>query len=214
MANAFLCSIEEKLEHDNKLPEFYRRYVDDILATMKDVPAAEAFLTTLNNCHPSINFTMELASVNKLPFIGMEILKKGHKLETSVYRKPTNTGLLLHHQSHVDKRYKKSLINTMLNRAFHLSSTWESFVTERDCLKLMFTNLKYPESLINSIISHFVTSMMIKDPLVPPQLPVNEDTVHQVVLPFKDQTSADAVKKQLSDLSRKIDHTLQPVFKS
>ena len=72
MANAFLCSIEEKLEHDNKLPEFYRRYVDDTLATMKDVPAAEAFFTTLNNCHPSINFTMELASDNKLPFIGME----------------------------------------------------------------------------------------------------------------------------------------------
>ena len=29
MANAFLCSIKEKLEQDNKLPEFYRRYVDD-----------------------------------------------------------------------------------------------------------------------------------------------------------------------------------------
>ena len=96
---------------------------------------------------------------NKLPFIGMEILKKGHKLETSVYRKPTNTGLLLHHQSHVDKSFKKSLIKTMLNRAFHLSSTWESFVTECDRLKLMFTNLKCPESLINSIISHFVTSV-------------------------------------------------------
>ena len=35
MANAFLCSIEEKLEQDNKLPEFYRRYVDDTFATMK-----------------------------------------------------------------------------------------------------------------------------------------------------------------------------------
>jgi len=88
MANAFLCSIEEKLKHDNKLPEFYRRYVDDTLATMKDVPAAEAFLTALNNCHLSINFTMELGSDNKLPFFGMEVLKKGHKLETSVYRKP------------------------------------------------------------------------------------------------------------------------------
>ena len=53
---------------------------------------------------------------------------------------------------------------------------------------------------------------MTKDPLVPPQLPVNEDTVHRVVLPFKDQTSADAVKK--SNLSKKIDHTLPPVFKS
>ena len=31
---------------------------------------------------------------------------------------------------------------------------------------------------------------------------------------FKDQKSADSVKKQLPDLSNKIDHSLQPVFKS
>ena len=91
MAHAFLCSIEEKLEQDNKLPEFY---MDDTFAMM--------------SCHPSTNYTMELAFDSKLPFIGMEVLKKGCKLETSVYRKPTNTGLLLHHQIHVDKRYKKS----------------------------------------------------------------------------------------------------------
>ena len=35
-----------------------------------------------------------------------------------------------------------------------------------------------------------------------------------MVLPFKDQKSADAVKEQLQDLSNKIDHTLQPVFRS
>ena len=123
MANAFLCSIEEKLEQDNKLPDFYRRYVDDTLTTKKDVPAAEAFLSTLNNCHPSISFTRELASDNKLPFVGMEVLKRGCKPETSVYRNPTNTGLLLYHQSHVDKRYKKSVIKTMVKRVFRLSST-------------------------------------------------------------------------------------------
>ncbi|XP_022790727.1 uncharacterized protein LOC111330169 [Stylophora pistillata] len=61
VANAFLCSIEEKLEQDNKLPEFYRRYVNDTFTTMKNVPAAQDFLSTLNSCHPSINFTMELA---------------------------------------------------------------------------------------------------------------------------------------------------------
>ena len=116
MANAFLCSIEEKLEQDNKLPDFNRRYVDDTLATMKDVPAAEVFLSTLNNCHPSISSTMELASDNKLPFVGMEVLKRGCKPETSVYRNPTN-------QSHVDKRYKKSVIKTMVKRVFRLSST-------------------------------------------------------------------------------------------
>lgn len=40
-------TLEEKLAHDNKFPDFYRRYVDDTPTTMKDVPTAEAFLTTL-----------------------------------------------------------------------------------------------------------------------------------------------------------------------
>ena len=73
MANAFLCSIEEKLERENMLPGFYKRYVDDTLATMPNVPAATAFLSTLNECHPSIQFTMEIAESNKLPFLGMMI---------------------------------------------------------------------------------------------------------------------------------------------
>ena len=41
-----------------------------------------------------------------------------------------------------------------------------------------------------------------------------ENSVHRVILPFKDQKSADAVRKQLSDLSNNIEHTLPPVFKS
>lgn len=51
-----------------------------------------------------------------------------------------------------NKWYKKLLIKTMVNCAFHLSFTWESFVTGCDHLKVMFTSFKYPESLINSTI--------------------------------------------------------------
>ena len=99
------------------------------------------FLVTLNNCHPSISFTMEIATNGNLPFVGIEICKKGCKLVTSVNRKPENTGLLLHHQSHVDNRYKRSLVTTMFNRAFRLSSTFDLFTTECERLKLMFFNL-------------------------------------------------------------------------
>ena len=53
MANAFLCSLEEKLERDNKLPYLYRRYLDDTITAMPDVAGAESFLSTLNECHPS-----------------------------------------------------------------------------------------------------------------------------------------------------------------
>ena len=29
LANVFMCSIEDKLDQDGKLPSYYRRYVDD-----------------------------------------------------------------------------------------------------------------------------------------------------------------------------------------
>ena len=46
MANTFMCSIEEELESENKLPSFYKRYVDDTLAAVKDIATATAFLPT------------------------------------------------------------------------------------------------------------------------------------------------------------------------
>lgn len=51
----------------------------------------------------------------------MDVIRNGCHLDTTVYRKPTDKGLLLHYHSHVDARYKWSLLNTMLNRVFQLS---------------------------------------------------------------------------------------------
>jgi len=81
--------------------------VDDTLALVRDHSDATDLLTTLNEAHPSIQFTMEAATNDRLPFIGMEIIKIDHRLETCVYRKKTNKGLLLHFESHVDSRYKR-----------------------------------------------------------------------------------------------------------
>ena len=213
MANTFLCSIEEKLERENMLPGFYKRYVDDTLATMPNVPAATAFLSTLNECHPSIQFTMEIAESNKLPFLGMMIEKIDCQLTTSVYRKPTSTGLLLHYQSHVDQRYKRSLLKTMLNRAYRLSSSKDLFAIECEHLKQMFIKLEYPLNLINSTIATFVDSVAqphgeISEADRETQKPV------RITLPFKDQKSADAVRKQLKDLGKKIGTEIQPVYTS
>ena len=125
--------------------------------TSKDTRMSFGLSATLNECHPAIQFTMEIAENNKLPFLGMMIEKSGCYLTTSVYCKPTDTGLLLHYQSHVDQRYKRSLLNTMLNRAYRLSSTKESFTKECQHLKRMFTKLKYPVKLINSAIAGYTS---------------------------------------------------------
>ncbi|KAL9951258.1 hypothetical protein ACROYT_G043894, partial [Oculina patagonica] len=156
MANVFMCHLEEKLTCDDKMPSFYRRYVDDTLARMPSTEAATEFLTTLNGLHPNLSFTMELPVNNKIPFIGMDIIMNGTRLETAVYRKPTNTGLLLHFHSHTDKRYKDCLIKTMVHRAHALSSTIEAFNEECDRLRSIFTRLDYPMHVINSTINNFV----------------------------------------------------------
>ena len=76
MANAFMCSIEDRLEEQGKMPELYKRYVDDTLSIMADTEKAEKFLATLNESHPSVSFTMEPAVSGKLPFLGIEIMQR------------------------------------------------------------------------------------------------------------------------------------------
>ena len=56
----FNGNLEDKLDQDGKLPSYYRRYVDDTFTTMPDIASAEIFLDTLNHCHPSAKFTVEV----------------------------------------------------------------------------------------------------------------------------------------------------------
>ena len=118
----FMSSLEEKLELEGKLPDYYRRYVDDTLTIMPNTTTAMDFLNTLNHAHPSVSFTMEIKKDGMLPFLGTQLLNRGPQIETKVYVKPTNTGLLVHYQNHVDNQYKWSLLTTMLDRAHRLSS--------------------------------------------------------------------------------------------
>ena len=84
---------------------FYKRYNDGTLSKMPDVPFASELLLTLTEIYPSLNFKMKLEDNGKVPFLGMVIIRNGPRLDTKVYAKPTDTGLLLHNQSHV--RWRK-----------------------------------------------------------------------------------------------------------
>ena len=55
----------------------------------------------------------------------MDIIRNSTRLDTWVYRKPTDTGLFLHYNSHVDMKYKHSLFKTMLKSGFKLSLNWQ-----------------------------------------------------------------------------------------
>jgi len=155
MANVFMYPLEEKLTCNGLMPNLYRRYIDDTLARMPNTDAATMFLTTLNglHVHPSLMFRMELFGDDRIPFIGIEVIKNGTTFKTQVYRKSTNTGLLLHFHSHTDAT--SSLLKMMLHHTYALSSTTETF--NEECTKLCssFSRLDYPLSLIDSGFSNF-----------------------------------------------------------
>ena len=62
MANTFMYSLEEQLKLWNKLPSYYRHYIDDTLTNMKDEVSTYSSLHVLNDLHPSVSFIMELYS--------------------------------------------------------------------------------------------------------------------------------------------------------
>ena len=99
----------------------------------------------------------------------------------------------------------------MLHRAYALSSTTEAFNEECAKLRSIFSRLDYPLSLIDSVFSNFDS----RNPSVSiSERNTDESNIVRISLPFKDQVSANAVRRQLRDLSNKISPTLQPVFVS
>jgi len=133
--------------------------------------------------------------------------------DKGVQKKPTDTGLLLHYKSHVDVSYNKSLLKSVLDRAFKVSSTWQLFHLECDSLTQTFSRLHYPAQLLQSTISSFVTKKVSGEPISIRACNVNEAPV-RIVFPFKEQRSANSARRQLGELGRKIGIDIRAVYTS
>ena len=79
LANVFMCSIEETLERDGKMPAYYRRYVDDTLTIVPNIASANEFLETLNHCHPSLSSLWRLRIMECFRFWAHSSLTNLHK---------------------------------------------------------------------------------------------------------------------------------------
>ena len=157
---------------------------------------------------------MEIEVEGKLPFLGAELIRKDDRLETKVYIKPTNTGLLLHFDSNVDMNYRKALVVTMFNLAFLLSSAWKYFTEECERLRGVFLRLRYPPYLLDSRFSRFINK---KHQTTTESAPVNQEEKESVLrlrVPFKSQKSADVLRRQLNSLCNLVGTRIQPIFSS
>ena len=95
-ANIFMSFNEQQWLADcpnSFKPVLYRRYEDDTFLLFNDKAHSSLFLNYVNSKHPNIKFTMETESSNSLSFLDVKVSCNNNKFTTSVFRKPTFSGL-------------------------------------------------------------------------------------------------------------------------
>ena len=136
-------------------PKYYKRYVDDTFLLFSSSEHIEPFLASLNAFHPSIQFTIENAVENVLPFIGVSVSIVDDEFVTSVYHKSCDKGIFLHSKSFCDEKYKKNLMPMLCHRAFTLSSSWIGFHQEIERSMRCLEKLGYCPSKLGQQVRPF-----------------------------------------------------------
>ena len=113
--------------------------MDDTFLVFKSSTHVSLFLDYLNSKHRNIEFTSETESEGKLAFLDIEISHHDNSFSTSVYRKPTFTGLMTKFSSFIPICYKRNLVKTLTTRAFNICSNYFNLAKEfqfiKECLK-------------------------------------------------------------------------------
>ena len=169
LANIFM-GYYEKLWIENytgNKPEIYKRYVDDIFCLFRNETEALQFFEYLNKRHVNISFTYEKEIDGKLCFLDVLIKNvNAQKFETSVFRKSTFTGLLTNFLSFSPMFYKVALIKTLINRVYHICSTWQMFHENLKEVKLILGKNMFPVKMVNETIKTYLDTKMRKTEVV------------------------------------------------
>ena len=110
LANIFL-GFDESLIPESQWPRLYRRFVDETFSLVESRDSAVKFLHCLNELHTGVlKFTMEGEEERQLPFMDVLVHSELNRFTTSVYPKPTFTGLYTPWDSYCPTSRKIALI--------------------------------------------------------------------------------------------------------
>ena len=164
-----MANLESKLLSENRAsnPIFYNRYVDDIFAIFQHKRHINLFIQRLQRSSV-LSFTHEEMTNNKFNFLDVDlILKQNGKFTTAVYVKPTDSGSYSNYQSHTPLSYKKSVIKTLVHRAFRYNSSWDLLHTELNRIRQVLANNNYPQATVDDIIRRIMNNHMTPKPRDP-----------------------------------------------
>jgi hypothetical protein len=152
IADLWMQKMEEKLNRfRTNRPIIWLRYVDDIfcLFTISEAKIRKDFHSRINKWHDNLNFTLEVESNNSIAFLDVRVTQdEEDKLTTSLYRKPTHTGLYMLWDSNQSRRYMLGLIKTLVIRIHRICSKQSIIKDELNLLRKTLTDNGYPPHII------------------------------------------------------------------
>jgi hypothetical protein len=106
------------------------------------------FQDHLNKLAPTIKFTLEIESKNKLPFLDVLVFRNGpQEISLAVYRKKTNSGRFLSFNSCHPISVKAGVVKSLFLRAGKICSP-EHLLAEKMTLTKMFRHSNYPVAFL------------------------------------------------------------------
>ena len=210
LANIFMTELEETII-PNLQPYLlnWKRYVDDTHAYILP-DKIDHVINTLNSFHPNIQFTYELEENGRIPFLDVLIIRSNNNtIETTVYRKETNTDIYINWFAHAPFEWKKSTLNTIVKRAQLICSTEKYLELEISHIKDVFCNLNsYPRKYVQRTIDNILYKQNQEN--IDTNTENKETTYIQLTLPYTGKKGNNLISKMKKSLRNTLPDNVQP----
>ena len=131
-------------------------FLDDTFLLFRSKDHVEKFRNYLNKQHKNKKFTSEIEQNGSLSFLDIKISRENNKFVTSVYRKPTFSGVFTNFESFIFLKVN------LLNRSFRLCSNYERFSREIETFKSILKRNSYPHNLANQCIKKLLNKLFVQ----------------------------------------------------
>ena len=219
LANFFLANLEKHkmfaiCPHQHR-PKLYLRYIDDVFAIFDKSQSYTPFFDFINALHRNLEFTVEVAT-NSLPFLDVNVRLGTDGVKLTVYRKPTNTNVILNFHAIAPTQWKAGLIFCMLHRAWKVCSSMTLFNAEVSTLRDIFGENGYPTVFFNRVVHKF--EKLIRAPVHDndDSAIADEDVERRFIikLPFVNKASQLFAKRLKMLIHKKLGVKINIVYKS
>ncbi|XP_064458887.1 uncharacterized protein LOC135369161 [Ornithodoros turicata] len=197
IANLVMEFVEDKaLEDAGQFITFYRRYVDDTFVIIKK-NFTNIFFDKLNSIHPNIQFTCEEEKEKKIAFLDVLVQRYPcGNLKTSVYRKPCDTGQVLHYGSGHSLQHKRSVVRSLLSRAMKIPSDHQTRHEEITKAKADLRRRAYHEQFISDTYHRMMNTR-------PEQAESGQERPMYVTIPYLKGVS-EPIRRVLSQVVKRL----------